>query len=85
MHDVAPITSADNDELEIAGNEKLSRANIEKSKQQVAAKWASMWRAIVLSSMGKTLFPYSKYIRTIRLQDLEYLLQDGKFMEKIST
>jgi hypothetical protein len=46
-----------------------------------------MWRTIILSSMGKTLFPYSKYIRTLRVQDLEDLLdpQDPGFRDKMST
>ena len=44
-----------------------------------------MWKTIILSSMGKTLFPYSKYIRTLRVQDLEDLLdsQDSNFRDKI--
>lgn len=62
MHDVAPITSARSDETE------------EASKYDVLIKRTSMWRAIILSSLGKTLFPYSRFIRTLRTQDLEDLL-----------
>lgn len=58
-----------------------------KRREQVFDKRTSMWRAIILSSMGKTLFPYSKYIRTLRVQDLEDLLdpQDPGFRDKITT
>lgn len=38
-------------------------------------KCVSLWRTIILSSLGKTLYPYSQYIRTLNLRDLEELLQ----------
>ena len=81
MHDVAPITSARNDEIEISADEKTST----RRRAQVFEKRVSMWKTIILSSMGKTLFPYSKYIRTLRVQDLEDLLepQDPSFRDKI--
>ena len=70
MHDVAPITSARSDEIEEATQGKSQQ----QSKYDILAKRTGMWRAIILSSLGKTLFPYSKFIRTLRLQDLEDLL-----------
>lgn len=84
MHDVAPVTSAYNDEIEMAPQERNSRAAYEEGREQLFGKWASMWRSIILSSLGKTLFPYSKYVRTLSLQDLEYLLQDARFLGKTS-
>ena len=74
MHDRAPVTSAYNDETEMAP----------KGREQLTGKWASMWRSLILSSLGKTLFPYSKYVRTLSLQDLEYLMQDARFLGKTS-
>ena len=76
MHDVAPVTSAYNDETEMAPQEK--------GREQLTGKWASMWRSLILSSLGKTLFPYSKYVRTLSLQDLEYLMQDARFLGRTS-
>lgn len=70
MHEVAPITSTRSDEIEEATLGKTQQ----QSKNDILVKRIGMWRAIVLSSLGKTLFPYSKYIRTLRLQDLEDLL-----------
>lgn len=84
MHNVAPVTSAYNDEIEMAPQERTSRAAYEKGREQLIGKWASMWRSLILSSLGKTLFPYSKYVRTLSLQDLEYLLQDARFLGKTS-
>ena len=59
----------------------------EASKDEVLVKRISMWRAIILSSLGQTLFPYSRFIRTLRTQDLEEvldLLADPK-RKKLST
>ena len=72
MHDVAPVTSGGSDEVETP------------KKEQLTMQWAGLWRTIVLSSLGKTLFPYSKYVRRLNLQDLEELLQDNKFRDSIS-
>lgn len=37
-------------------------------------KWVHLWRTIILSSLGKTLYPYSQYLRKLNLRDLELLL-----------
>lgn len=37
------------------------------------------WRTVLLSSLGKTLYPYSKYIRALNLQDLQELLAESKW------
>ena len=84
MHDEAPVTDAYNDEIEMAPQERTSQAAYEKGQEQLIGKWASMWRSLILSSLGKTLFPYSKYVRALKLQDLEYLLQDVRFLGKTS-
>jgi len=70
MHHVAPITSARSDEIEEAEQGKIQQQN----KYNNLVKRTRMWRSMILSSLGKTLFPYSKFIRTLRLQDLEDLL-----------
>ena len=71
MHDVAPTTSTrSNDDIE----ENTRGKTQQESKVQILTKRSEMWRSIVLSSMDRTLFPYSKYIRTLVLQDLEDLL-----------
>ena len=74
MHDVAPVTNGGSDEVEISNQDK----------ERIFMKWARLWRTIILSSLGKTFYPYSRYIRTLNLRDLEELLQDSKFKDKIS-
>ena len=72
MHDVAPATSGGGDEVDSS------------KKEQLTMQWAGLWRTIVLSSLNKTLFPYSKYVRRLNLQDLEDPLQDKIFRDAIS-
>lgn len=42
-------------------------------------KRALFWRTIIFSALGKTLYPYSQYIRTLDLQRLAELLKDPQF------
>ena len=82
MHDVAPVTNGGSDEVEISGQDRQNRSLYEAKKQQeerIFAQWACLWRTMVLSSMGKTLYPYCRYIRTLNLNDLEELLKDSRF------
>ncbi|KAI9795594.1 MAG: hypothetical protein M1833_006915 [Piccolia ochrophora] len=72
MHNVAPATSRGADDLELARQGKSGR-------ERMVQKWALMWRSIILSSLGKTLFPYCRYTRALDLRDLEYLFDDGRF------
>lgn len=74
---VAPITDKDSDQQIPAPGKlgKIHNAHVMKlSQQQVFMKCAGLWRTIVLSSLGQTLYPYSQYIRTLNLRDLEELL-----------
>ena len=72
MHDVAPVTSGGSDEVDAS------------QKEQLTIQWAGLWKALMLSSIDKTLFPYSKYVRRLNLQDLEALLEDRTFRNSIS-
>lgn len=45
------------------------------NQERIRIKWAALWRSILLSSLEKTLFPYSQFIRVLRLEDLQELLQ----------
>ncbi|KAL2358696.1 hypothetical protein BJ546DRAFT_23100 [Cryomyces antarcticus] len=48
-------------------------------QEQVVQKWSILWRSIVLSGLGKTLFPYCQYMRVLDLEDLGSFLDDDKF------
>ncbi|MCJ1430061.1 hypothetical protein MMC29_007976 [Sticta canariensis] len=79
MHDLAPVTNGGSDE-ELPAHDKCNLA----LEEQIFRKWARLWRTIILSSLGKTLYPYSQYIRTLNLRDLEELLTDSNFRACIS-
>lgn len=88
MHDKAPITTAGGDGVETSVHEKPTKTTYETTRmgqERAISKWVSMWRSIILSSLKKTLFPYSQYIRTLDFGDLESLLGDVNFTGKIRT
>ncbi|KAF2133319.1 hypothetical protein P153DRAFT_381751 [Dothidotthia symphoricarpi CBS 119687] len=47
-------------------------------------RWSILWKSIVASSLGATLFPYCRYIRTLDFRDLGYLLDEEQFMSKVA-
>lgn len=51
----------------------------------VVQKWSILWRSIILSSLGKTLFPYCKYIRGLDFRDLNSMLDDEMFRGEVMT
>ncbi|KAK3709835.1 hypothetical protein LTR37_010663 [Vermiconidia calcicola] len=64
----------------LGGSEGLSLPEQELNVQ----KWSILWRSIILSALGKTLYPYCRHLRMLDLRDLGYLLEDDKFRGKIS-
>ena len=76
MHEVAPITSGGSDEAEIPRQARAGESI--KSAEQMSYKWALLWRTIILSSHGKTLYPYCRYVRTLSLEDLRDMLEDPR-------
>ena len=77
MHDVAPVKGGSNDVETVARLTKLGETQLLRT-DQIDHQWANLWRNVVLSSLGKTMFPYCQYIRALDLNDLEYLLDDSK-------
>ena len=71
MYEVAPITNRGRDE------------SLQATPSALASKWAQLWRSIILSCIGATLFPYASYLRVLDLKDLGYLFDDGQFTGKI--
>lgn len=53
------------------------------SNKQLLMKCARLWRTIIHSSLGLTSYPYSQYIRTLNLGDLENMLAHEEFTTKI--
>ena len=60
----------------------------EDSSQSVEAyvRWLRMWQSLVQSTLdgGTTAFPYSHYLRKLKLNDLSDLLLDPKFTDTLS-
>jgi len=53
-------------------------------QELLVQKWSILWRSILLSSLGKTMFPYCRYLRVLDLRNLNFLLEDEKFRGKIA-
>ncbi|OBT87823.1 hypothetical protein VE02_02132 [Pseudogymnoascus sp. 03VT05] len=43
------------------------------------SQWALQWRSIILSSLGRTVYPYCLYIQSLDLRNLVDLLEDNIF------
>ena len=87
MHDVAPVTSGINEELELSRHGRAGATNIRNrvaQQERIVRKWSQLWRSIILSSLNKTVFPYCRYIRALNFRDLGYLLEDARFKGKIA-
>jgi len=52
-------------------------------QELVYQKWSILWRSIILSAMGKTLFPYCQFIRFLDMRDFNHLLDDDRFKGRI--
>lgn len=50
--------------------------------KKIIMKWAGLWRTIILSSLGRTLYPYCQSIRTLDLDNLRTLIIDTKFRDE---
>ena len=85
MQDVAPVTNggSDDDRIPVSALSKSPEAK-PRAQEQIITKWAGLWRTMILASLGKTIFPYTKYIRTLNLQDLGELFFDPKFRSKLN-
>lgn len=60
------------------GSEDLTLAE----QNQTVQRWSILWRTIILSALGKTVYPYCRHLRQLDLRDLGNLLDDDKFRGK---
>ncbi|KAK6428790.1 hypothetical protein LTR95_015066 [Oleoguttula sp. CCFEE 5521] len=63
--------------LKAGGSEDLPLAE----QDLIKRKWSILWRTIILSTFGETLYPYAKHLRVLDLRDLGDLLDDDKFRQ----
>lgn len=68
------------DEMSRTGEFKETSIAARVTQQKLTVfQWALQWRSIILSSLGKTLYPYCLYIQSLDLRNLVYLLEDDIF------
>lgn len=85
-HNLSPVTGAeviDEAETSSPGIVKETRETSSELLERVSS-WSDMWRSIILSSAGKTLYPYCLYIRVLDLRNLKELFTESVFVEKVS-
>jgi hypothetical protein len=46
-------------------------------------RWSILWRSIIASALGATLFPYCRYIKNLDFRDLGNLLDEDQFRNKV--
>ncbi|KAL8634991.1 MAG: hypothetical protein Q9228_007475, partial [Teloschistes exilis] len=87
MHNESPVTNRGSSDVDVPAQERATTTYRARLRQEEAMviRWAQLWRTIALSAMKKTLFPYTQYIRALNLEDLEELLEDSKFKDKVSS
>ncbi|KAI8936895.1 hypothetical protein NX059_006127 [Plenodomus lindquistii] len=54
------------------------------TKLLMLQRWSILWRSIIASSLGASLFPYCRYIKSLDFRDLGNLLDDDQFRLKVS-
>ncbi|RMX92183.1 hypothetical protein D0868_13556 [Hortaea werneckii] len=75
LHDRSPVKGG--------GGENISFAE----QDVMVMKWSVLWRTIVLSTLGKTFYPYCRHLRGLDLRDLSWLLDrldEPKFRGKVA-
>ncbi|MCJ1306670.1 hypothetical protein MMC25_000313 [Agyrium rufum] len=75
MQEIAPVTDRGRDEDVTRASKPIDN---EKYLNGMFLKWACLWRSMILSTLGETMYPYSNYIRSLNFKDLEKLLEDSR-------
>lgn len=82
IHNQSSIRGGETDQAEMLRTgtvmETTITARVAQQKHTVS-QWTQQWRSIILSSLGKTLYPYCLYIRSLDLTNLEDLFDDNIF------
>ncbi|TKA70060.1 hypothetical protein B0A55_06241 [Friedmanniomyces simplex] len=68
--------------LKGGGSDNLSFAE----SDLAVMRWSILWRTLILSALGKTLYPYCRHLRELDLRDLSSLLDrldEPKFRTKV--
>lgn len=83
INEQSPLIT-ETDELENLRRRQPGNFAIKSAQQESQLrKWALLWRSIIKSSLNATYKPYCLYIRSLNLDNLKDLLQEGNFSGKI--
>jgi hypothetical protein len=83
INEQSPLIS-ETDELENLRRHQPGTFAIKAAQQESQLrKWALLWRSIIRSSLDTTYKPYCLYMRSLNLDNLRDLLQEGMFPGKI--
>ena len=83
INEQSPLIT-ETDELENLRRRQPGNFDIKSAQQESQLrKWALLWRSIIRSSLNATYKPYCLYMRSLNLDNLKDLLQEGKFSGKI--
>lgn len=83
INEQSPLIS-ETDELEnLRRHQPGDLATKTAQHQSQLRKWAQLWRSIIRSSLNTTYRPYCLYLRSLNLDNLRDLLQEGGFSGKI--
>ncbi|KFY39332.1 hypothetical protein V494_04023 [Pseudogymnoascus sp. VKM F-4513 (FW-928)] len=70
------------DEMSRTGEFKETSIAARVAQQKwTVSQWALQWRSIILSSLGRTVYPYCLYIQSLDLRNLVDLLEDDIFRD----
>lgn len=50
--------------------------DINQQESRFLKSWLGVWKTIIRSSLGKTMYPYCHYLRNLNLGELEAILED---------
>lgn len=84
IHTHASIRGGESNEDEMSRTGEFKETSIAARVAQqkwTVSQWALQWRSIILSSLGKTAFPYCLYIQSLDLRNLVDLLEDDIFRD----
>ncbi|OBT78399.1 hypothetical protein VF21_02195 [Pseudogymnoascus sp. 05NY08] len=82
IHTHASIRGGESNEDEMSRTGEFKETSIAARLAQqklTVSQWALQWRSIILSSLGRTVYPYCLYIQSLDLRNLVDLLEDNIF------
>ncbi|ELR06417.1 hypothetical protein VC83_05326 [Pseudogymnoascus destructans] len=82
IHTHTSIRGGESNEDEMSRTGEFKETSIaarEAQQRLTVSQWALQWRSIILSSLGRTVYPYCLYIQSLDLRNLVDLLEDNIF------